>query len=440
MSCRPRLLPFAPLTCALVVLGCATGPRPGSSAAAVQEEVYPRPLDEVLAQTATLLTEQGWQVQRRGDRLGTLWRPEGSGSASGLRVEGVRVDADHSTVAIEGVIAVSLGSSIEDRQATSTSLGADVTAGADRLEAPSTLGAPPPGLVAISRGRDEALERALLERLDPRAARALESSESRARGEGRQASPVDCGRPLPGGDDLLAARRLILLADVPGTREVPALVGDLACRAATAGIRTVVGLELWRAEQELLETYLASTDTEANRAAFLAASKSFALAAPSPASTAELGLLDRLRTLRDTGLPVRVFAFGEPADAPGAERARARTVERQRRLDLDAVTLVLVRRPPAGGEVPLAAALTRWGLRPLPLDLRLSGGTAWRCPAPGAGPGCGEAEVPARPPLPGTGVPRIDLFAMPDADGFLGAFFVGVVSPSPPPGGRTGDR
>jgi hypothetical protein len=214
---------------------------------------------------------------------------------------------------------------------------------------------------------------------------------------------------------------------------VPALVGDLVCRAANAGIHTVVGLELLRADQELLDTYLASADTAANRAAFLSASRSFRSAAASPASTSLLELVDRIRALRDAGLPLRVFTFDEPPEAPGAGRARARTIEHQRRLDLDAATLVLVRWP-EGGEAPLAGPLARWGLRPLPLEVRLSGGRAWTCAASGAGPACDEAPVPARPPPQGTPPPRIDLFGKPDADGFLGAFFVGMVTPSPPPG------
>jgi len=435
VSRRPRPLLPGWLAGAALALGCATAPAPGSHAAAAQEEVYPRPLDEVLEQAALLLTEQGWQVQRRGDRLGTGWRPGGSGSASGLRVEGGRVDGDHSTVVIEGVIAVSLGPSIEDRQTSTGALGPEVTAGSDRLEAPSTLGAPPPGLIALSRGREEGLEWELLQRLDPRAARALLSAEVRGRDTrvSAEVSRAECGPPLPGSDGILAARRLVLLAHLPGTREVPALVGDLVCRAATAGIHTVVGLELLSTDQGLVETYLASADTEANRAAFLAASRSFRSAAPSPASASLLELLDRLRALRDAGLPLRVFAFDEAGAAAAADRARARTIERQRRLDLDAATLVLLRWPESGVS-PLAGPLSRWGLRPLPLEVRLSGGRAWTCAASSAGPACGEAAVPARPPPQGAPPPRIDLFGKPDPDGFLGAFFVGMVTPSPPPG------
>jgi hypothetical protein len=418
---------------ALVALtaGCASAPRPVGQPETVQEHVYARPLDDVLTETTTVLTEQGWRVQRSGDQLGTGWRPAGTGSASGLRVTAERIDVDHCRIQIERVNAVSLGPAIEERGSRQSSLGADITAGSDRLDAPSTLGSPPPGLGALPAGRDEDLELLVLQRLEPRAADALARANGRAGAApapggttpaspplpgvtpSPEAHPPDCGPALAGTGPLLTGRRLVLLAGIPDSREIPALVGGLACQAARSGIRTGVALELLRADQELVDTYLASPGSLADRAAFLRLAKSFG-SRPGVGSPAVLGLLDQLRTMRDAGLPLSIVAFDEPGDARGRDRARARTLERFRRADPDGVLLVMVQpsrartvlRPGETEEqAPVGWYLVRWGLRPVPLAPR---------PASGAAPG-----------------PAVQLSASADGDGFQGDYVGGLLAPLP---------
>ncbi|HXX29697.1 MAG TPA: hypothetical protein VEJ89_03160 [Myxococcaceae bacterium] len=440
---------------ASLLVGCSAGPRPASHGGAVQEHVYAQPLDEALAGASAVLAEQGWQVERRGDRLGTRWRPEGTGALAGLRVSGVRIDAEHCTVHIESVVAVPLGSPIEDRQARSSGMGGDLTAGANRTEASDSLGPPPPGLVALSRGRDEGLEWAVLMRLEPRAARALEGAGTGIDGGARPAPSLtlpggapavlaprpDCGPPLDGLEPLVRGRRLVLLEDVPGTSQVPALVAQLACQAAEADARTVVVLPLLRDDQELVDTYLASAGTPTDRDAFLELSRTARLpSARAALSEAMLGLLDGLRRLRDAGLPLRALAFDDRAAGAEGDRRRARTVELARRADPGTVMVVVLAArsartllPPGetADRAPVGWYLVTWGLHPVSLAARFPAGEAWQCP-PDEGARCGPEAVEARPAPPGTPVPSVNLLPAADGDGFAGTFAVGRLTASPP--------
>jgi hypothetical protein len=428
----------------LLLAGCASGPQPTGHSEALQELVYAQPREDVLTEARGLLVAQGWRVQRAGDMLGTNWRRDGTGLASGYRVEATRVDASHCTVHIESLAAVALGPPIEDRQALTSNPAAPVMAGADRQEALSTLSGPPAGLVVLPRGRDEALEWALLQRLDARAAQAIERLAARPQGQpsggggeaGRRPAAA-CPQSLSPADAARVEARLVLLADVPGTAEIPAFVGALACQAAVAGTPVVVALELLRGDQAWVDTYFSSAGGAAERTAFLGVARSFGPAGlPGRGSEAVLALLDALRQLRDGGLPVRVLAFDEARTTAGRGQARARTLERARRAEPEALFLVLVERAAATvrpsetaeEEEPLGLYLARWGLRPLPLDVRSPGGEAWACPSGKCGPtpAAGKAAASDGPGH------AVQLFASPDAEGFLGAYAVGPLTASPP--------
>jgi hypothetical protein len=429
----------------LLAVACAGGPRPTGHSEAVQGQVYAKPLDDVLAETQSLLVEQGWRVQRSGDQLATNWHLDGTGSAFGYLVDGERIDAGHCTVHIESLTAVSLGSPIEDREARSSNVSASVTAGSDKQEGVSTLTAPP-GMVTLPRGRDEALEWALLQRVDPRAAKAIERLDARPErqpsadgGAAANATQAACPPPLSPAEAARLETRLVLLGDVPGTNEIPAFVAALACQAARGGVPVVVALELLRVDQPWVDTYFSSAGGAAVRAAFLASARSFGPAGLSGrGSGAVLALLDVLRGLRDGGLPLRVLAFDEAANAPSRNQARARTLEQARRSEPEALLLVVVERGAArtvrpAGEASEAASLgwylARWGLRPLALDLRSPGGEAWACPSGGA---CGPTPVPGQAPPPDGPGQTLQFFPHPDAEGFAGTYVVGPLTASPP--------
>lgn len=450
-------------TLLLLLASCASGPKTSAHTEAIESHVYARPLDDVLAEATRLLVQAGWRVERARDQLGTNWRADATGSAVGYRVEGERIDDDHCTIRIERLAATSfappnqgapgpprMGSTNPVPQVPAGGAGGGKSTGWDGLDAPTTLGEPPPGMVTLPRGRDEGLELALLQRLEPRAAQAIQSADARSRppaveGSAAGAAPAmatkGCEAGLSGVDALIAERRFVLLADVPGTKEIPDFVGRLACQAVRTGATTVVALELLRVDQEWVDTYLSSRGTAADHAALLHVTRSFDPQASGGRGTqAVLELLDRILALRDAGFALHVVAFGEATNRPEAERSRASTLERARRVDPDALMVAVVEGPQARtnlqrGETadgaPLGWYLERWGLRPLPLDLRSSGGQTWSCVSVGRA-ACGPVPVPAT--HRGAGTSRsVTLYPSPDAQGFGGEYSVGPLTASTVP-------
>jgi hypothetical protein len=430
----------------LLLLAACTGGQKSSHAVAVESQVYAQPLDEVLAEATTLLTQKGWHVERSGDLLGTNWRMDATGTALGYRVEGERIDEGHCSIRIEALAASSFAPGGPSGPTPSNSASGGRATNWDGVDAPTTLGEPPPGLVTLPRGRDDALEFALMQRLDPRAAQAIVGADARTHatdaGPSMAAIPSapGCEPELTGVDALLTERRVILLADVPGTKEIPDFVGRLACQAARKGIPTVVALELLRIDQDSVDTYLASRATAGDRAAFLQAMRSFGpQGSGNRGSKAVLELLDRIRVQRDSGLSIRVILFDEVATASTPAKARAATLERLRRIEPETLLLVLVVRGQArtvllSGESaespPLGVALAHWGLNPLALDVRSPGGATWGCES-GARGACGI--VPVHLGAPPIGAPSISVYPTPDAEGFFGLYAVGPLTPSSGP-------
>jgi hypothetical protein len=461
------------LAAVLLLASCATGQK-STHTEAIQSHVYPFPLDDVLTETSRLLVQKGWQVERAGDQLGTNWRSDGQGSVLGYRVEGERIDDTHCSIRIEALAATAFapprggsptagsnpGGTPNPGRDSSAGNGASggKSTGWDGVDAPTTLGEPPAGMVTLPRGREETLEYALLQRLEPRAAQAIAHADARSpstalgAADGGSVLPVAAGtsaappvacESAPTGVQLpLAERRLVLVADIPGTNEIPAFVGRLACEAARSGVPTVVALELLRVDQESVDTYLASQGTSADRAAFLQVARSFSSrVSGSHASQAVLQLLDLLRTLRDTGHGLRVVVFDEPGNAPGRGKARASTLERVRRAEPESLLLVLVERSQVRtvlgrdetpATAPLGWYLAHWGLKPLSLDVRALGGQLWSCAAPGRG-GCGPLSVPSTEAPPRATAEAVELYASPDPQGLGGAYSLGPLTPSAAP-------
>lgn len=115
------------------------------------------------------------------------------------------------------------------------------------------------------------------------------------------------------------SHRLVLLGELHGTAESPALLADLLrAQPATRPIR--LGLEWPVALQDKVDAYFRSAGTAADRAAF-AASYDWTWY-DGRMSRAWLGLLDTLRALRRSGRDVRVFTM-EPSYGSPAEMAAA---------------------------------------------------------------------------------------------------------------------
>ncbi|HUM13594.1 MAG TPA: hypothetical protein VLT82_21785 [Myxococcaceae bacterium] len=410
--------------------GCVHGLRTLPRTEAVHQYVYAHSVDETLGVAATLLEQRGYVVYREEFSLGTDFVKNEKEQTVGVRVDAEEVDGSHWRIRAERFVLTAAGfwapSNLRDeetyvvterlyRTATrDTALARKdiITPGRADEEKATTLTAPPEGMVIGQRVRDDALEWELLTRIDQPAAAAIELEDQRSRGVASPPTPppqavVDaagpCGERVDGVEELAASRRLVLLGDFPGTREIPDLVGRLACQAALAGVPVVIGLELVRADQPALEAFL-SSDSDLDEMAFLRSSPSFRRTwQDGRTSEAVLELIARLRVLRHAGLPVSAFAIDDKGVAFNSRNlAMARYIEDARRATPEALMLVMVGNvrarvqllPDAPDYWPVGWQLIRWGLRPVALRVRFEDGTAWYC-TPDPLPNCGVRPVKA---------------------------------------------
>lgn len=246
------------------------------------------------------------------------------------------------------------------------------------------------------------------------------------------APPARAGTATPCADlalptlDATAAPRLLLLGEVHGTVEIPALVGDLLCQPGWRSARVALALEFDPlANQAAVDTYLREGSAEAERAL---------LATPlwqergGRASAAMFALLSTVREHNRNGARIEVIGI-DPVrvDAPTA-------IEREAAMAASLITLMRThervialtgfahanRGPITLGDTPIPSAasfLPNDGvitLRPLPL-----GGEAWYCaaPAPGEAEVCGVQRGPARVAVEPRGV-YLDGKRFPGFDGY----------------------
>lgn len=203
------------------------------------------------------------------------------------------------------------------------------------------------------------------------------------------------GEPPAGIDPLLQPRATIVLGDLPGTREVPEVVGHIVCRTATPGTRVRLVLEIPTSEAQRVGRFVHSRGdhddrVELVRSAFWLGTRQVS------ASVAMVALLERVRTWTAAGADIEVVAADDWVRTRGDDRATVALLDPRRPLAATAVTLRVV----AGG------------------------GTRWRCPD---GQSCGPRPVPGagdgfEPRVRWDGVPR----------GWDGVLWMGVVSASPP--------
>jgi len=396
----------------------------------VHQYVYAHSVTETLDVAAELLEKQGYAVHREELSLGTNFVKDAKANTVGVRVDAEEVDNSHWRIRAERFVLTSAGFwapsnlrgedvyVVSERLYRTTSRDTviaakgTISAGKAQEESPTTLTAPPEGMVIGQRVRDDALEWELLTRIDQPAAAAIDREDRRSRGEDVGTAPPPgevvqaagpCGDHVEGVEELAASRRLVLLGDFPGTREIPDLVGRLACQAAVAGIPVVVGLELVRADQPALEAFL-SSESEMDEMAFLRSSPSFRRTwQDGRTSEAVLELIARLRTLRRAGLPVSAFTIDDKGVAFNSRNlTMARFIEDARRAAPDALVLVMLGNvrarvqllPDAQDYWPVGWQLIRWGLRPVALRVRFEDGTAWYC-TPDPLPSCGVRPVSA---------------------------------------------
>ena len=124
--------------------------------------------------------------------------------------------------------------------------------------------------------------------------------------------------PIPG-DDALWSRpslRYVIVGEMHGSAETPAIFADLICAAQASGRTVIVGIEHIPAEQDAIDAFLHATGHDEARSNLL--SLKGWQGTDGRASRAMFGLLESLR-----GMRVEVLAFDAGFGLGNAERNRA---------------------------------------------------------------------------------------------------------------------
>ena len=231
--------------------------------------------------------------------------------------------------------------------------------------------------------------------------------------------------------DGLQRHRIVVLGEMHGTHEAPALAGELArTRLDRDATGVTLALEIHGAEQARIDAFLASAGSPAAREALLSGAFWARPAAQSDGrrSVAMLALLETARRLRASGNDLRVLAF-DPGSAGGDADARNRRIAAALRQaferDRGRSFIVLIgnyharRRMPtqrmgglAAGQRPPMPTMAHLADVPLHvIRVEAERGAFWGCPSPGS---CGP--LPYRgPPRTGSSLPAVDWTPGPDA-------------------------
>jgi hypothetical protein len=259
-----------------------------------------------------------------------------------------------------------------------------------------------------------------------------------------------CGPGVPGMDEVLTPGAVVLLGELHGTREIPALVGALACHAGSAGAPVLVALEVPREEQRAVDAYLESDGGEDARGALLEGTFWRRPYQDGRSSEAMLALLERVRAWRQRdGLAVSVLALDVPGQGNTRSAGLARRLSWARAREPGRTVLALVGNVQArvargaGWDEALGTLgghLARAGVPVRALDARFSGGTAWTCTLDtheridcGPGPVIVPPGMESERGLGYQGArPFLRMLDAQGAEGFHGVFYVGPVTASPP--------
>lgn len=245
-----------------------------------------------------------------------------------------------------------------------------------------------------------------------------------------------CGG-VDGGQALLARpeARIVMVGEVHGTAEAPAVAGSLLCEARRKG-PAILALEAAPMDgQAEIDRYLASAGRPADREALRAAP----MWADANARASE-AVLELVETARKAGAPVVLFDT-TPARTGGTDGPREQGMAH-----------ALARAAAAGQVVALTglghADRTSFTSVPVPSAIRwlppesvvslapiVSGGEMWGCrPAtPGAAPECKPQPLPVRRPVS----PRAVMLDPSVREGFDGGYSVGGLFTASPPANRS---
>jgi erythromycin esterase-like protein len=190
----------------------------------------------------------------------------------------------------------------------------------------------------------------------------------------------------------VGGHRLVLLGEIHGTRETPALVGALVDRESAAGDKVILGLEIVAQDQAGVDRYLRSRGHAADRAALLAGSHWRDPMHDGRDSAAMFDLIEYVRSLREQGRDIEIVFF-DPGNVDDRDRGMADCLRGAIARARQAKVLVLTGNvhamtaaPPwemlDGGkriDPPMTAGRLLADLQPFSIDIGAAAGNAWNC-------------------------------------------------------------
>ena len=237
--------------------------------------------------------------------------------------------------------------------------------------------------------------------------------------------------------DKASAHRVLLVGEVHGTSETPARVAELAAAMASEERPLIVGVEIWRTEQERIDRFIASAGTAEDRQQLLDGPFWQRSYQDGRSSVAMADLLQSLRALA-LKAPVRVLAFDlDPKDKPGTDAERDAQMA-------EALRTVLNQRPEVRALVLAGNFHTRiqegapWDpdhrfmgfllseFRPYSIEIMGVSGSSWTCTGRTTDT-CMARDMPANELQAG-----LQLGDEINARGHLGHWWLAQVSASPP--------
>jgi hypothetical protein len=462
------------LCCLLwVVAGCARNAKPDSESSPPRyEHVFLKPLEESLAETRKLLEERGYSFLPLEDEtlLLTTWQQPHSfgqqrGNTSQYRymVTGLRVGPRQSVVRIFRIWRTMAGNAAElsviypvwsydyvARPFEEKDIHNIQRGNADRGRMSGT--------------RDLDLEKELTLRLESSAGIEVVAKDVAPEPERPQVrepgfyldrwkqdvvSPAAEVKPCPqevrGLNALLEPGRTLLIGEQLGSRETPAVVGDVVCQASVAGLTVALGLSIPRTEQARINRYLASPGAPSDQDELLRGLFWRRPYQDGRSSRAIMDLIDRVRSLRNYGLFISVVAYDtEEAIGSARDASLANLWEQRRQARPEEIFVILagnthtrtVEGTPWDKDfVPMAKRLVVSEKSLLALDLSYAQGKRWGCDlnrdaklvctVVGASPSERVAAAPGQ-------TPYVSMFTEPTDEGYHGMIYVGALSPSLP--------
>jgi hypothetical protein len=213
----------------------------------------------------------------------------------------------------------------------------------------------------------------------------------------------DC-TDVRGTESVIHGHRIVMIGEIHGTKEMPAMFTRLVCAALRRGNVVAVGLEMWPNQRDPLDAYMASDGGETARKTLLASAFWTAQFQDGRRSVAHLDMIEALRAMRRQGMALTVFVLEEQSGTTPPSRSRdgvmAANVRRQ--YEAHPATLVLtftgnihnmLKIPDHLKSIPAPMGVELRDLNPVSINLVSAGGTEWNCR-----PDCGVQRTTALGP------------------------------------------